>query len=289
MRGPGYGALLDAVRGVRWPARWPVGGALPGAHHSRQRGASSEFAEYRLYRQGDDPRRIDWRLLARSDRAYLRLATDRALLATTLVLDATASMAFPAPQHDKWRLAREVAIGLAAVAHAQGDPVGLVVPLTAAEARALPPRTRRGVVGEIAQALDAVEPGGTVPLAPACLRVGTRRVVVLTDLLGDAEALLDAARALMARDVEVHLVHVVAQDELTPGGATILATDPEDERVSRPLAGATIGGYQRAFAAWREEMAHTWRAAGAGYVLAATSQAPARVVRRVVDPRSGAA
>ena len=285
MRGTGYGALLDAVRGVRWPARWPVGSAPPGVHHSRQRGASSEFAEYRLYRQGDDPRRIDWRLLARSDRAYLRLATDRALLTTTFVVDASASMAYPEPALDKWRLAVETAIGLAAVSHAQGDPVGAHVPLPQAASRTLPPRTRRGVVGEIAQALDAITPSGDAPLASACLTIGARRIVILTDLLGDADALRDAARALMARDVEVQLVHVVAREELAPPGGAMLATDPEDERTSRPLAPESLAGYERAFAAWRDEMARAWRATGAGYVQATTGEAVARVVRRVVDPR----
>jgi uncharacterized protein (DUF58 family) len=288
MRGTGYGALLDAVRGVRWPARWPVGSAPPGVHHSRQRGVSSEFAEYRLYRQGDDPRRIDWRLLARSDRAYLRLATDRALLTTTFVVDASASMAFPAPGLDKWRLAVETAIGLAAVSHAQGDPVGVHVPLPHAAPRTLPPRTRRGVVGEIARALDEVAPAGGAPLAPACLAPGARRVVVITDLLGDADALLDAARALMARDVEVQLVHVVAREELAPPGGAILATDPEDERTSRPLASESLAAYQRAFAAWRDEMARAWRSTGAGYVQATTGEPVPRIVRRVVDPRGAA-
>src|SRR5215203_1266643 len=91
-----YGALLDAVRGVHWQARRAATGAIAGTHQSKQRGTSAEFTEYRLYRQGDDPRRIDWRLLARSDRAYIRLATDRAVLPTVLVVDATASMHSPA-------------------------------------------------------------------------------------------------------------------------------------------------------------------------------------------------
>ena len=88
MSGASYGALLDAVRGVQWPARRVVPAGPVGAHHSRMRGASTEFAEYRAYRQGDEARRIDWRLLARSDRAYVRLTTDRAVLGTTIVLDA---------------------------------------------------------------------------------------------------------------------------------------------------------------------------------------------------------
>ena len=75
-----YGPLLDALRGVRWPARRAVAAAPAGAHRSKQRGTAGEFTEYRLYRQGDDPRALDWKLLARSDRAFVRLSDDRALL-----------------------------------------------------------------------------------------------------------------------------------------------------------------------------------------------------------------
>lgn len=285
MAAAGYGALLDAVRGVRWPARRPVSPAPPGAHHSRQRGTSSEFAEYRAYRQGDDPRRIDWRLLARTDRVYLRLATDRALLPTLFVVDASASMAFPEPGLDKWRLACDVAIGLAAVAHGEGDPVGLVLPARGGM-RALPPRTRRGVVGELARALDESTPEGSAPLAPLLLAShAARRVVVVTDLLGDAEALLVAARAVTAHGGEVHLAHVIAREELEPPGRATLAVDPEDERTARPLSAENAAGYRDAFAAWRAEAAHAWRAAGASYSLAVTGEAAARVVRRMVDPR----
>src|SRR6476646_8024214 len=98
-------SLLDAIRGVKWPALRPVAGALPGAHHSRLRGAAPELSEYRVYRQGDDPKRIDWRLLARSDRAYIRLAEDRSTVSTLLVVDATASMAYPERSLGKWRAA----------------------------------------------------------------------------------------------------------------------------------------------------------------------------------------
>ena len=84
-----YGALLDAVRGVRWPAARRVMGATLGAHPSQLRGNSSEFSEFRPYRQGDDPRRVDWRLLARSDRAYVRLTTDRATFRTSMIVDAS--------------------------------------------------------------------------------------------------------------------------------------------------------------------------------------------------------
>src|SRR5690242_16011232 len=160
-----YGALLDALRGVTWPARRSIRGPAAGTHRSRQRGVSPEFTEYRPYRQGDDPRRIDWKLLARSDRAYVRLATDRALLPTTIVVDASASMAFPEETLGKWRLASDVALALAAVAQGQGDPIGVVV-ASVRGAERVATRARRDVLGEIARVLGAVTPNGSPSLAP---------------------------------------------------------------------------------------------------------------------------
>src|SRR5688572_15250045 len=109
-------SLFDSLRGLSWPTRRRALGALPGTHRSRLRGTAPELSEYRLYRQGDDPRQLDWKLLARSDRAYIRLAEDRSLLATWFVVDASASMAFPEETKGKWRLAVDVALGLASVA-----------------------------------------------------------------------------------------------------------------------------------------------------------------------------
>src|SRR5258708_32357444 len=118
-----YGALLDAVRGVRWRAARRVTGATLGAHLSHLRGNSSEFSEFRPYRQGDDPRRLDWRLLARSDRAFVRLTTDRATLPATLIVDASASMAVPPPGRRKRGLTRAVRVGLAFLRPVGGRPV----------------------------------------------------------------------------------------------------------------------------------------------------------------------
>lgn len=277
----GYGALLDALRGARWPARRAVPAALPGGHLSRMRGAAPELSEYRPYRQGDDPRRLDWRLLARSDRAFIRLAEERAVLATTLIVDASASMAWPERSLGKWVRAREMAVGLAAVAHGSADPVGLVVPARKGVVR-LPPRTRRGVVAEVATALGSVMPGGGGGLAPELVRIASGRVVLISDFLGDADALLRAAAVRVAAGHEVHAVHVVAREELEPTRTSVLATDPEDPELQRPLTTASRDGYISAFAAWRQELADAWRASGAGYTMVTTDEAAAGAVRRVV-------
>jgi uncharacterized protein (DUF58 family) len=283
MTGPSYGALLDAVRGVHWHARRAVTSAMAGTHQSKLRGTSAEFTEYRLYRQGDDPRRIDWRLLGRSDRAYIRLATDRAILPTTLLLDASASMAFPVASHDKWRRAQEIAIGLAAVVHADGDPIGLAVRDEHGTERIIAPRTRRGVVSEIARVVDAAQPSGTDPLAPRLAGVRSARIAILTDLLGDADDLLRAARVRIAAGSELHLVHIVAREELDPPRRPLLAADPEQPTLQRLLVDSTRRAYEEAFAEWRAEMARQWRAAGATFVEVVTDESSSHAVRRIAE------
>lgn len=274
-----YGALLDAVRGVRWPAARRINGATLGAHPSQLRGNSSEFSEYRLYRQGDDPRRVDWRLLARSERAYVRLTTDKATFRTSMIVDASASMAFPLPAHDKWRLARELTVGLAAVAHAEADPVGLAI--ASASLQTFAPRARRSVLLEMMRALDATTPLGSTEIAPLVANARASRIVVITDLLGDADALVAAARLRVARKGEVILVHIVATEEIDPPMQALLAVDPEDRSVRRLLDGAMRTQYRQRFTQWLDDMATSSRAAGIRYVRAQTDEPASHLVRRV--------
>ncbi|WP_310571556.1 DUF58 domain-containing protein [Gemmatimonas sp.] len=278
-----YGPLLDALRGVRWPARRAVAAAPSGAHRSRQRGTAGEFTEYRLYRQGDDPRALDWKLLARSDRAFVRLSDDRALLPTWIVLDGSASMDFPeGAGMSKWRMACAVAVGLAAVAHASGDPVG-VLALHADGVLRMPPRTRRGTVREIARSLDAVRAGGTSALAAALMQIPvTARCVLVTDCLGDHDATVKNASVLAAGGATLECLHVVAREELTLPAGIFRAQDPEDATVWRVTSPDVQRGYSARFNAFRAQVRDQWRALGAGYTEVPTDVAPARAVRAVV-------
>lgn len=284
-----YGPLLDALRGVRWPARGAVGAALPGAHRSRQRGTSGEFTEYRLYRQGDDPRQLDWKLLARSDRAFVRLTDDRALLPTWFVVDASASMNFPAfnaateldDRPTKWSVACALTVGLAAVANASGDPVGLIVSGSQGPTR-LAARTRRGTVGEFARTLDRIAVGADTPLAPLLAALPTSaRIVVITDMLGDADALVRIAGQRTAAGGIFECVHVVAVEELELPRGAHLARDPEASTAPRAIDAGAHAEYRARFDAFREESARRCRASGAGYVEARTDVVPARMVRQI--------
>ena len=274
------GALLDALRGAHWPARRMSRGAFQGGHRSRRVGASPEFMEYRPYQQGDDPSRIDWKLFGRTERVAVRLSHDDSSLRTMVLLDASGSMAFPAASQAKWKTAAAVALGLAAVAHGDNDPVGIGIAST--PPRVIPPRTRRGVVGDLLRALLETTPAGSAPLTPLLLAARTsRRVAVVSDFLGDAEPLLGLARERVAGGTEVFAVHLVDPMELDPGEAAPVVTDPENPAIRRPLGRAELEAYRSRFAEWRNALARDWRGAGAFYHEVSTADAPDRIVRRV--------
>jgi uncharacterized protein (DUF58 family) len=282
-----YGPLLEEVRRLRWRAIRPVRGALPGAHPSSRRGTSAEFAEYRPYRQGDALARVDWKLFARTDRAYLRLSTDRTVLPTVIVVDLSASMDFPVGRTSKLDRARQLAVALSAVAYHGGDPVGLV--LAGTRVTSFPPRTRGGVVGEIVKLLDAASPGSTAALGQACDAASRRaqRMVVVSDLLGEEQSVLAILRAHHARGGEAHVVHVVAREELDPAYGPV--HDPERRDDMRVVDPAGVEAYKAAFADWRNELAATCRAAGVSYTLSRTDEPAAADVRRIVAAGSAQA
>ncbi|HEX2722622.1 MAG TPA: DUF58 domain-containing protein [Gemmatimonadaceae bacterium] len=288
---PDFASLLDAVRGIRWPARAAVRGGIPGAHTSRMRGISAEFTEYRPYRQGDDLGRIDWKLFARSDRAYIRLSNDRAILPTTFVLDASASMAFPVESNAKWNLAAQLAIGLATVARNSADPVGLLIAREGQTVQ-LPPRTRQGVIHEMIRAVSENSPRGSEPLSPsltAAMRV-SGRIVIITDFLGDADDLLSNAARGVAAGREIHAVHVVAREEIDPPHETRLVADPEFPETRRPLTDDAREAYVAAYSSWRDRIAHDWSDAGVAYTAVVVgAEPPDQLIRRITAPRGVAA
>ncbi|MBC8087830.1 MAG: DUF58 domain-containing protein [Phycisphaerae bacterium] len=244
-----------------------------------------------MYRQGDDPRRLDWKLLARSNRAFVRLTDDRALVPTWIVADASASLAFPLQETDgrptKWDLLRAVAIGLAAVAHAGADPVGLLV--ASGNGARLAPRTRRGTVREVSRALYETRCIGSAAMSPLLAPLSPNcRIVVLSDLLGDFDETLRTASHLIAAGAQVTCVQVVAVEELELPEGAFLAVDPDDANAApRALHRGARAEYRRAFDEFRADAARRWRAAGAGYLEARTDASAARLVRHIVSGAAG--
>ena len=123
-------ALLAPAADLNLVIRHVLAGLGHGIHAGRERGAGVEFSEYRAYVPGDEWRRVDWKLLARADRYFVREAERDSHVAVWLWLDASASMAEPSRSVaglDKLQYARAVLACIAAIAQRQGDAFGLIV------------------------------------------------------------------------------------------------------------------------------------------------------------------
>lgn len=118
------------LKGLRLVSRRVSGALGIGQHHSRSRGAGMEFAQYRAYEPGDEPRQIDWKLYARSDKFFVRESERDSPLAAWVLLDATASMAQADAARPGWsrlQAAKAQAACVFELACRQGDRFGLIV------------------------------------------------------------------------------------------------------------------------------------------------------------------
>lgn len=122
-------ATLLKVRSLELRARVVVEGFWKGLHRSPHHGFSVEFSEYRQYVQGDDPRFIDWKVMARSDRMFIKKFEDETNLRCFLMVDQSRSMSYAGTEqttHSKSEYAATLAATFAYFLLAQGDAVGLV-------------------------------------------------------------------------------------------------------------------------------------------------------------------
>ncbi len=106
-------------------SRYVVEGTLAGRHRSPLKGASSEFAEHRAYIAGDDPKHIDWKVLGRTDRYYVRRYEDETNLRVYLVVDRSASMKYTSHTRTKYEYACRLAAAIGYVVVKAKDSVGL--------------------------------------------------------------------------------------------------------------------------------------------------------------------
>ncbi len=157
--------VRSRLQSLRLQVRRARGNRGIGAHRSPSRGAGLEFAQYRGYEPGDEPRQIDWKLYARADRFFVREAERESPLTVWLLLDASASMAQADQARPDWRrldAAKSLAACIAELALAQGDRFGLVV-LAENGVQLLPPDHGPRGRDRLWLALHAVQADGGFP------------------------------------------------------------------------------------------------------------------------------
>jgi uncharacterized protein (DUF58 family) len=201
-------------------------GFVSGRHKSPHKGFSVEFAEHRQYVPGDDLRDLDWRVLARKDRYYIKQYIEETNLRATILLDASGSMAYRGEQAaevdgrklSKLEYAKYIAAVLSYLLIGQQDAVGMVTFDNAIRSY-IPARSRASQVRTILEQIDATQPGNETALSDIFHDIAERiprrgLVIILSDLFDNTETLLKALHHFRYRRHEVIVMHIMAEEEL---------------------------------------------------------------------------
>jgi len=288
---------VSRLGGIEIVTEGLVEGFLAGLHRSPRRGFSVEFAEHRMYQAGDELRYIDWKLLGRKDRLYVKQFEEETNLRAMVVLDASRSMDWsgaPDSRLTKFDYARRLSAALALVLLRQRDATGLVVFDDTVRA-SLPPRVSRAHWMRIAATLAGLEPGQMTAAAPALHGVVERLrrrglVVFISDLLLDPAPALHALKFLRHRGHSVLVLHLFdpAERELD-GPAEVRFEDPETREavILRPRDWAEV--YRKTVndvvAGWRLHL----RREGIRYRAVRTDVPFGRALREAISGRDGVA
>ncbi|GAA5145197.1 DUF58 domain-containing protein [Prosthecobacter algae] len=211
-------AALARIRSLELRAKVIVEGLWKGMHRSPYHGFSVEFSEYRAYVQGDDPRSIDWKVLARSDRTFIKKFEDETNLRCQLVVDHSRSMQFGSGPLTKADYAATLAATLALFLMQQGDAVG-VTTFGPSLQEHLPARNRPGHLRRLMLELEKPAPAGATALDLSVKQLADllrKRglICLVSDLLAPVDRLEKQLGLLGAMGHDVVIFHVMDRAEI---------------------------------------------------------------------------
>jgi len=208
--------VLARIKDLSLLARNVVDGFINGLHRAPYFGASIDFAEHRGYVAGDDIRRVDWRLYARTDRYYVKQYEADTNTNFNLLLDVSKSMGFKSRGISKLEYASYLGACLAYLAHRQRDRVGLVA-FDNDIVEFVPPSAKHmDVALHVLDRLKPANPGSLrVPMNKIAEHFGRRGILVLiSDLYEEPDAVLEAIGPLRFRGHDMIVFHLLDPAEL---------------------------------------------------------------------------
>jgi uncharacterized protein (DUF58 family) len=280
-------------------------GFLAGLHGSPFHGPSVEFKEYRDYRPGDDPRHLDWRLFARSDRLCIRRFEQETNLRGYLLLDTSASMAYRGARarQSKLECAKTVALAFGWALLRQNDAVGVLAQgppepgprLDGRAPRCLPrllkPSQKPHQVGQLLRVLAdlAAEGGSLLPdLLARAFAAAARRslLVVVSDFLEPTAALQAAFERARFEGHECLCLQVLDPDELDfPFSGAHVFEDPESGERRRFVGEEARERYRARLERFLREYRDLWNRLQVRNVLIRTDEEPGAALARGLSRR----
>lgn len=211
-------AELQKISNLQVVARLVVEGFFSGLHKSPHKGFSVEFAQHRQYVQGDEIRRLDWKVFGKTDRFYVREFEEETNLRSTILLDLSGSMAYGGGKVTKQQYATRLAAALAYLMLQQRDSVGLVT-FDSELRRFIPQRSGVGHLRVLLDELQQAESGGETELGdvfrglvPRIHRRGL--LIIISDCFGDVKDLIAALAHFRFAKHEIMLFQIMDRDEV---------------------------------------------------------------------------
>jgi uncharacterized protein (DUF58 family) len=276
---PGPGPLPEnLLRALDLTIGRRIEGMLAGDHRSSVLGQGSELAQVRPYVPGDDVRRIEWNVTARTGETHVRVDLAERVLVTWLALDVSASMSFGTAERRKADVAEGVALALGHLASRRGNRLGLVA-FGGEEAQAIPPRAgRAGMLGLLLALRQepVLEGGGATSLGAALHLVSkTARqrslVAIVSDFRGPRDWRPPLLQLAGGHDVLAVEIRDPREQQL-PDLGDLWLVDPETGRQlqvdtrSRKLRAS----FDALAAADRDEVSRELRSLGVGHAVLST-------------------
>ncbi len=260
--------LVAKLATMELRARTVVEGALAGRHQSAHRGHSLEFVGHRAYTPGDEWRRLDWKVFAKTDRWVVREHEEESNLRAVLFLDVSRSMSFASPGRlPKIRYASILLAALGYLLTHRRESVGLGF-LGRSLLGFVPPRAGAGHLSHLLDSLETVSAEGPTDLRAALEEAGPRLprrslAVIASDFLADPEGVLAAVKTLLSRKHEAVALQVLDPAERDfPFEGDFLVEDLESGETLRINADEAGPRYQQLMAARLEKLARGFTSLG---------------------------
>src|SRR5918911_327674 len=266
-------AVVARLGTLELKARTIVEGFLSGLHRSPFKGFRVEFGEFRQYIPGDDLSTIDWKVYARSDRYYIKKFEEETNLDCHILFDVSGSMAYGSHHGlTKFEYGAVLAASLAYLMNRQRDAVGLTA-FDENIVSMLPASARPGHLTALLVTLDRLRTGRQTnvskPLHQLANTLTKRGIVVLiSDLLDDAEAVIRGLKHFQFRGIEVIVFHVLDPDEIDfPFERATRFEDLETSEEVMAVPGAVRDHYIREIGNLIDRYRRELGASGIDYVL----------------------
>jgi len=210
--------VINSVSGLSLIARVIVDGYLHGQNHSRRVGAGMEFSQYRGYEPGDDMRRLDWKMLARSGRYYIKQSEIETNITVKFIVDSSKSMLHEEDGISKMDYVKVLVASLSHLCQNQGDAVGLFA-LNDQNLRSVFPKVQKQHFNRLLLELINIKNEGRWPEDPSIIeKIHTRGekelIILISDMYERGAEIKNLIKKLKTSRNEVVLFQIIGKNEM---------------------------------------------------------------------------